>query len=210
MPPLSSRSICVPTGTSQRQLNVFETRFMIAPPHPPTHLTHTKKQRICFRFSSSPKSHLYQPVSQATHLNLSLNTFLSYTSLSNASPSLVDFTSLRPCTRVHVSFSVVTILVQDQEVLSHSNFVYFIPEEPLSQTIISDANLIMSRHPAPHTPQPGSAPQHAGISSPLRLCKFCSLSECACLPLSWSTFAHFLKSQFKPSALRKTFSESPG
>lgn len=48
----------------------------------------------------------------ATDLKLILDTFLSYTSVPNPSLSLMDCTTLIPFKRIHISFSIVTTLVQ--------------------------------------------------------------------------------------------------
>ena len=68
----------------------------------------------------------------------------------------------------------------------------------------------MASHTALHSPQPWSAHPACWVLFIAETLSVLFCLGCAFLPLTWSTPAHFLRSQFKPLALRKTLPDAPG
>lgn len=97
-----------------------------------------------------------------TDLKLILDTFLSYTSVPNPSPSLIDCTTLIPFKRIHISFSIVIVLVQVTYLKNWNNVLLSSPDSWDSPKI-ENADLIVS-----HPPHCSLCPGALGAVQPLQ------------------------------------------
>lgn len=144
----------------------------------------------------------------ATDLKLILDTFLSYTSVPNPSLSLMDCTTLIPFKRIHISFSIVTTLVQ-VTYLKNCNNVLLSSLIPETHPSIENADLVVS-----HPPHCSLCPGPLGTAEPLQCAAlFTTGSGWIQLPLPtvcflsshWSILAHFFRLKSRPMSTEKPF-----
>lgn len=149
----------------------------------------------------------------ATDLKLILDICLSYTSVPNPSPSLIDFTTLIPFKRIHISFSIVIVLVQVTYLKNCNNVLLSSPhswDSPKHWKCRSDCVPPTTLPPVPRPSGRCSAPPGC---SPLHHRELVNSAPPAYSVLSFLSLVHTcppFQTQVKAHAHRETFSGSPG